>query len=324
MALIPTALNQLLDALYRTVVESDDWRPFVSSLREWMGGVDIGLAPASAADFGRWRRLIPPALESLVPVSRSFDGADGAVLRAPLSLCGIDGFLVVNHKGPHDRIAIDEARLAIVADHLRRALGLRQALHHSESINAAMRKSLDSFDVGIAHIDMEAVVLQRNASFERLVLGSAATIADGRLVFRDMERQDALHAYLSDALRAHRSEDEPKLDIDTATGTYIQFRRSKIGRGPFSGGNCVFLVVAAETRRARVTPSPGLLEKHGLTTAEVRLIGALTSGQTLKKYAQEAGISIHTARSHLKKIYYKTGLSSQTGLIRYVLTGNAR
>jgi DNA-binding CsgD family transcriptional regulator len=40
----------------------------------------------------------------------------------------------------------------------------------------------------------------------------------------------------------------------------------------------------------------------------------------VEAYAKEAGISINTARWHVKQIYAKTGVKRQTELIRILLT----
>jgi DNA-binding CsgD family transcriptional regulator len=66
------------------------------------------------------------------------------------------------------------------------------------------------------------------------------------------------------------------------------------------------------------------LAKLSLTPAETRLAIALFKGQSVEAYAKEAGISINTARWHVKQIYAKTGVKRQTELIRMLLKTTAR
>jgi DNA-binding CsgD family transcriptional regulator len=61
------------------------------------------------------------------------------------------------------------------------------------------------------------------------------------------------------------------------------------------------------------------LAKLSLTPAETRIAIALFKGQSVEAYAKEAGISINTARWHVKQIYAKTGVKRQTELIRMLL-----
>jgi DNA-binding CsgD family transcriptional regulator len=60
-----------------------------------------------------------------------------------------------------------------------------------------------------------------------------------------------------------------------------------------------------------------------LTPAETRIAIALFNGQTVETYAKETGISINTARWHVKQIYAKTGVKRQTELIRVLLKTTA-
>ncbi|MEI8396746.1 MAG: hypothetical protein WCF85_18590 [Rhodospirillaceae bacterium] len=57
-----------------------------------------------------------------------------------------------------------------------------------------------------------------------------------------------------------------------------------------------------------------------ITQAEAKFLKALIDGRDVANYAQDAGISYHTARSHLKSIFNKTGESCQSGLIRMIIS----
>ena len=66
-----------------------------------------------------------------------------------------------------------------------------------------------------------------------------------------------------------------------------------------------------------------LHELFGLTPAEVRLCIALVKGKSVEEYAREAGISSNTARTHVKRIYSKTGVRRQSELVRLLLKSSA-
>ena len=63
-----------------------------------------------------------------------------------------------------------------------------------------------------------------------------------------------------------------------------------------------------------------LARLHGLTAAEARLAAALAAGASIKDYAETAGISINTARWHLRQVLAKTGTKRQAELVRLLLT----
>lgn len=58
----------------------------------------------------------------------------------------------------------------------------------------------------------------------------------------------------------------------------------------------------------------------GLSDGQLALSKHIASGKSLKSSAGELGISVNTARTHLTRIYEKTGVNSQTALVRLLLS----
>ncbi len=81
-------------------------------------------------------------------------------------------------------------------------------------------------------------------------------------------------------------------------------------------GRSSAIVFVTEPERTR-TPDPALLEQLlNFTPAESRLAVALAAGKTVQEFAEEAGVSLNTVRTHLKRIFSKAGVSRQAELIR--------
>ena len=59
--------------------------------------------------------------------------------------------------------------------------------------------------------------------------------------------------------------------------------------------------------------------RHQLTPAELALVEALSSGQTLRDHAEMKQASIHTARNQLKSVFQKTDTHRQSELIAKLL-----
>ena len=77
--------------------------------------------------------------------------------------------------------------------------------------------------------------------------------------------------------------------------------------------------VAGRLRAADGAKPDGLqsfVAKFGITPAEERLLESLTAGQTVVGHAQAQGISVNTARTHMRRLLEKTGSSGQLDLIR--------
>ena len=73
----------------------------------------------------------------------------------------------------------------------------------------------------------------------------------------------------------------------------------------------------------RELSAPVLRQLFGLTRSEAKLVQSLACGATLDDGARNLGISVNTARTHLKHIFHKTGAKRQSELIHQVETGPA-
>ncbi len=62
---------------------------------------------------------------------------------------------------------------------------------------------------------------------------------------------------------------------------------------------------------------------YNFSKAEARLASALVQDPRLEQAANSIGIKINTARSHLKKIFQKTGTDRQSSLINHIVSGPA-
>jgi DNA-binding CsgD family transcriptional regulator len=61
---------------------------------------------------------------------------------------------------------------------------------------------------------------------------------------------------------------------------------------------------------------------YGLSRAQLAIASAITAGLSLGEAADKAGISINTARTHLQRIYDKTGVRNQAALVRVLLASS--
>lgn len=59
-----------------------------------------------------------------------------------------------------------------------------------------------------------------------------------------------------------------------------------------------------------------LLAAYRFTKAEMRLIDQLLQGHTPAEAAEALGVTIHTVRTYLKRLYQKVGVRSQATLVR--------
>ena len=81
-----------------------------------------------------------------------------------------------------------------------------------------------------------------------------------------------------------------------------------------------FALIISDPNRAIELDHAALCRLYGLTPAEGRLAALLASGKHIESAAHLLGVSIHTVRTHLKHIFSKTETSSQSDLVRLILS----
>ena len=90
------------------------------------------------------------------------------------------------------------------------------------------------------------------------------------------------------------------------------------GRGPdrLHGGHAVFV---SDPERGLATGEETLVRLHGLTRTEAALAIEILKGRRIESCAVELGISVLTARTHLKRIFAKTKTRRQSELVLLLL-----
>lgn len=193
--------------------------------------------------------------------------------------------------------------------------------------------SLDALDlVGISALLVDGCgrILSANPSAWALLhQGSALAEAGGCLVARDQHVAARLSRKIHDAtngIGAGRSTARVgALDLsggDLAEGTtllitpFVPARPARIDGPPLA-------LVYIRTSPARVLSTILLRDLYGLTGAQAAVAERLATGATLEAVAETLEISLHTARSHLRQVFAKTGTARQSQLVSLLLRGVA-
>jgi len=79
-------------------------------------------------------------------------------------------------------------------------------------------------------------------------------------------------------------------------------------------------ILIADPSRELTLDSAALCRLYGLTRAEAGFVQLLVHGKTVEQAADTLFISVHTARTHLKRILLKTDTGRQAELLRVVLS----
>jgi DNA-binding CsgD family transcriptional regulator len=235
---------------------------------------------------------------------------------------GIEGSTGINFAiwGPASRGAFSTDQrelLALISPHLSRALKLSMRLTEVDLFGAGAASALDQLANGIALLDHGGRVRFLNKMCEAIVREAGGlSMCDGLLAAK-LPHQDAL---LNAAIRSA---------IDDKRGTTVQVSRTA-GRSaltlllsPLNLDSAWFgmrppgaIVVVSDPERGCLPPAQRLIQAYRLTKAEASVALALLAGHEIATVADRLHITYETARTHLRRIFSKTGTRRQSELVR--------
>lgn len=182
-----------------------------------------------------------------------------------------------------------------VLPHLQRAIDLHRRLSAERRDHEALIETANRLPWGVVFLDEKRRVVFENEQvrhMDRALLARALGLVNsgGGIVTRP-DRAPV-------AVMVSRLEAQDPLTLES---------RARVA---------VFLV---DPEQRRASPDARLRQSFGLTPAEARLALALANGSSLAEIADEQRVTIETLRTHLKRIFDKTGTRRQSNLVRLVL-----
>jgi DNA-binding CsgD family transcriptional regulator/PAS domain-containing protein len=212
--------------------------------------------------------------------------------------------------------------LSELTPHLQSALRVHGRLSDLEKRLDGFTDALNQLAQGVLLVDANGRVTFMNRYAEEIVRAGEGLRSVNGIV-------DAAHP--NDSERLHRSiADVAGNPGSRFAGQVMTIRRSAVGRelsltlapvtssGGGSGGRTAAIIFVTDPDRIPDRKARELEHLLELTPAEARLAKALAEGNTISRFAENAGVSMNTARSHLKRIFAKTGVSRQSDLVRLV------
>ena len=230
--------------------------------------------------------------------------------------------------GPLNRpFGSDERRLfAALSQHLVRAVALQRRLYHMAIANETALTSLEGLRQGFLLVDAAARPLYANRVARRLLDASdGLQLEAGALSASDAEGGLALRGLIGSCSSG----------TITGSGGDIVLRR-EAGRMPLGvlvspiGPETANILWTFPQRPVAIVlvsdPEAGiqdqverLRERFGFTPAEAAFAVEIVKGDGRQATADRLGITVGTARSHLSKIFEKTGVTRQAELVRRLL-----
>jgi DNA-binding CsgD family transcriptional regulator len=225
-------------------------------------------------------------------------------------------------RGPFD--AQDIERLRGILPHVTRAVEIRDRLEAASMKNEVLASCIDRVNFGVIALGLDGKIQHANVMAEKMLRQEPAIPLRAD---RTLNLNKISASRLCRQLKG-QAEDDPQKErlirIDRGPGRWpislviIPMREVPV-RWVSADAGCVLFLFDPERH---VTPRLELVAKDfGVSTREAEIAVLLSMGLELSGVARRLSISIHTARTHLKSLYGKTGLHSQAELVRRVLSG---
>ena len=215
-----------------------------------------------------------------------------------------------------------------VADHLRPVMRVRERILGLERRAAALSHLTDELPFGVLLLNARGTIVEANrCGAEILRAGDGLSSHNGELSAACPPDASALRKLLGRALATGQGH-----SLDPGGALRISRLSSQCAYNllisPFRAGDprnvdpitCrAVLVIVVDPERESGCDISRFGELYGLTPAESRVCRLLVKGGSPKEIADELGITMNTARTHIKRILSKTETKRQSELVRLAL-----
>lgn len=211
--------------------------------------------------------------------------------------------------------------LRFLAPHVRRAVAISRLLDLKTIEAATFASALESLAAGVVLVDAQLGIVHMNAA-AALMLAAADPIRShrGHLVLTSAPADAALGAAVAAAARNEREIGRRGMGIPLhrRDGTPCVAHVLPLCAGerrPGLGLNAAAAVFVASAAGPRI-PADALAFLYDLTPAESRVFELIVEGRTQPEIAAALGIAPSTVKTHLLRVFDKTGCRRQAGLVK--------
>ncbi|WP_169391293.1 helix-turn-helix transcriptional regulator [Stappia stellulata] len=325
-----------IEHIYDTLTEGGTLQQCLDLVRGATGAMEVTLEIETRGATVRHRCISSSAAEF------SGDGAQDPDARSVLLAtagaritveCGTahDDHYRLHLTPTHDGTPFPASRQDLAQDllrHIRRAHRLAAQIDRSNQERSVYSSALDRLAVGAIFLDVQGKVIHATRVAQDLIDSrdglqltrgglAAADAADNRAL------QSAIRGKLSQSDAIPRQKPQTLVVSRPSGGRELGLIVHSLRCQPEAPGGFAAVVMIRDPDRSGAPERAILRNLFAMTAAEAEVACSLTSGLSLDETAQSLNISRNTARTHLRSIFSKSGISRQTELMRLMLSSAA-
>jgi DNA-binding CsgD family transcriptional regulator len=213
-------------------------------------------------------------------------------------------------------------RLAMILPHIRRSLQIGENIARSRAETAALADTVDGLGAGLFVVDGTTRILHTNAAARRLLAAEDVLSSHGgRLVACDPQANRSLRLALTapDGPIDVMPEPLPLIAPD-GTRRVGHVRPLKPVARSYGDGPQEALAAVLVYKAGMECPRPPdiIARSYNLTPTELRVLLAIVEIGGAPEVAAKLGIAPSTVRTHVGRLFEKTGTKRQAELVRLV------
>ena len=225
--------------------------------------------------------------------------------------------------------ACDKLLCSIALPHLKRSIQLHARLDSLECERQLFAGTVNRLLLGIISFDHNGQILEMNQEARRILAEKdGAWLSGNTLTAESVQEGRELQRMLKQVFAEQGAESEgpgvvQAMSITRPSGRAklgVLVRAIPMGQWSESSKRPGTVVFLRDPESSGAQPSHELVRRlFGLTRMEAQLAILLTEGLTLDEAAEKMNVRRNTARTHLRSIFSKTGVTRQTMLVRLLL-----
>jgi DNA-binding CsgD family transcriptional regulator len=216
-------------------------------------------------------------------------------------------------------------RMQLLVPHLRRAVAIGKVVETSRTETDILADAVDALSAGVFLIGGGGSVVHANAAARgMLAAGDMLQLHDGALAVRGARGgRHALTEAIADGLRLDPIASQRGVAIPLSAGNGDRYvahilpltsgARCSAGRAARAGAS----VFVHKAELGGVLPLEAIAQHFGLSRAELRVLAVVMEiGGSVTDIADVLGLSEPTVKTHLRRLFDKTGTNRQADLVR--------
>lgn len=221
--------------------------------------------------------------------------------------------------GPKDMVIAE-----LLTPHVRRAVAIGDLLDMKSIVSTAFESTLDGLAIAVVLVDANARIRHANAAAERMLMtGGPIYSRDGALQAGTSQATLSLATAIARAASNETQIGLAGIGVPIsgptgrpAIGHVLPLRSGKLRPDLAPGAVAAVFVTPAQVDT--LPPVEALAALYELTPAESRVLVEIASGKNRAAAAESLGIADSTVKTHLNRVFEKTGTSEQSELAKLV------